>query len=183
MKNRRDFLKLTALGAVALPFHKVLAFGTASELKSVVISTWNNTRANAAAWSVLSRGGYALDAVEKGAHIPEADPRDTSVGYGGLPDREGKVTLDACIMDEKSNCGSVAFVQGFKHPISIARAVMEKTPHVMLVGKGAEQFAVTNGFKKENLLTKEAEKAWKEWVKKSEYNRITIPGSTIPLEC
>jgi N4-(beta-N-acetylglucosaminyl)-L-asparaginase len=177
MKNRRDFLKLTALGAGLLPFHNLFAFGNSlSETRPIVISTWNNTRANAAAWSVLSKGGYALDAVEKGAHVPEADPRDTSVGYGGLPDREGKVTLDACIMDEKSNCGSVAFVQGFMHPISIARAVMEKTPHVMLVGKGAEQFALANGFKKENLLTKESEKAWKEWLKKSEYKPYHNPG-------
>lgn len=177
MKNRRDFLKLTALGAGLLPFHNLFAYGNSSpESKPIVISTWNNTRANAAAWSVLSKGGYALDAVEKGAHVPEADPRDTSVGYGGLPDREGKVTLDACIMDEKSNCGSVAFVQGFMHPISIARAVMEKTPHVMLVGKGAEQFALANGFKKENLLTKESEKTWKEWLKKSEYKPYHNPG-------
>jgi N4-(beta-N-acetylglucosaminyl)-L-asparaginase len=81
-----------------------------------------------------------------------------------LPDRDGKVTLDACIMDDQGNCGSVAFVQGFMHPVSIARMVMEKTPHVMLVGAGAEKFALDNGFKKENLLTKESEKAWKEWL-------------------
>jgi N4-(beta-N-acetylglucosaminyl)-L-asparaginase len=174
MKTRRDFLKLTALSASLLPFHKV--FGNSSERKPIVISTWNNTRANEAAWSVVSAGGAALDAVEKGARVPEADPRDTSVGYGGLPDREGKVTLDACIMDEKGNCGSVAFVQGFMHPVSIARAVMEKTPHVMLVGKGAEQFALQQGFKKENLLTKESEKAWKEWLKKSEYKPYHDPG-------
>lgn len=117
-----------------------------------------------------------MDAVEQGARVPEANPKDTSVGYGGLPDREGVVTLDACIMDEKSNCGSVAFVQGFKHPVSIARLVMEKTPHVMLVGKGAEQFALSQGFKKENLLTKESEKAWKEWLKKSEYKPYHNPG-------
>lgn len=176
MKTRRDFLKLTALSASLLPFHKVFGFGNASEKKPIVISTWNNTRANEAAWSVVSAGGTALDAVEKGARVPEADPRDTSVGYGGLPDREGKVTLDACIMDQKGNCGSVAFVQGFMHPVSIARAVMEKTPHVMLVGKGAEQFALQQGFKKENLLTKESEKAWKEWLKKSEYKPYHDPG-------
>lgn len=142
----------------------------------MIVSTWNNTRANEAAWSVVSAGGRALDGVEKGARVPEADPKDTSVGYGGLPDREGKVTLDASIMDEKGNCGSVAFVQGFMHPVSIARAVMENTPHVMLVGKGAEQFALANGFKKENLLTKESEKAWKEWLKKSEYKPYHDPG-------
>lgn len=175
-KTRRDFLKLTTLGISLLPFHKVFGSGNSPESKPLVVSTWNNTRANEAAWSVLSTGGKALDAVEKGARVPEADPKDTSVGYGGLPDREGKVTLDACIMDENGNCGSVAFVQGFMHPVSIARAVMEKTPHVMLVGKGAEQFALANGFKKENLLTKESEKAWKEWLKKSEYKPYHDPG-------
>lgn len=176
MKTRRDFLKLTALGTSLLPFHKVFGFSNPAENKPIVVSTWNNTRANEAAWSVLSAKGRALDAVEQGAWVPEADPKDTSVGYGGLPDREGKVTLDACIMDEKSNCGSVAFVQGFMHPVSIARAVMEKTPHVMLVGKGAEQFALANGFKKENLLTKESGKAWKEWLKRSGYKPYHDPG-------
>jgi len=176
MSTRRDFLKISTLGVAALPLHKILASGNLIENKPIVVSTWNNTRANAAAWSVVSAGGRALDAVERGAWVPESDPKDTSVGYGGLPDREGKVTLDACIMDEKSNCGSVAFVQGFMHPVSIARAVMEKTPHVMLVGKGAEQFALEQGFKKENLLTKESEKAWKEWLKKSEYKPYHNPG-------
>lgn len=175
-RSRRDFLKITALGTSLLPLHKLFAFSKSSVSKPIVISTWNNTRANDAAWSVLSANGKSLDAVEKGARVPEADPKDTSVGYGGLPDREGKVTLDACIMDEKSNCGSVAFVQGFMHPVSIARSVMEKTPHVMLVGKGAEQFALEQGFKKENLLTKESEKAWKEWLKNSEYKPYHDPG-------
>src|SRR5688572_31790949 len=140
-KSRRDFLKITALGTSLLPIHKLFAFGSSSVDKPVVVSTWNNTRANEAAWWVVSVGGRALDAVEKGARVPEADPRDTSVGYGGLPDREGKVTLDACMLDEKGNCGAVVFVQNFMHPVSIARAVMEKTPHVLLAGKGAEQFA------------------------------------------
>jgi N4-(beta-N-acetylglucosaminyl)-L-asparaginase len=172
-KTRRDFLKLTALGASLLPFHKVFGFSNPLESKPIVVSTWNNKKANEAAWSVLSAKGRSLDAVEQGAWVPEADPNDTSVGYGGLPDREGKVTLDACIMDEKGNCGSVAFVQGFLHPISIARAVMEKTPHVMLVGAGAEKFARDQGFKKQNLLTKKSQQAWKEWLKKSEYKPDT----------
>jgi N4-(beta-N-acetylglucosaminyl)-L-asparaginase len=107
------------------------------------------------------------------ARAVQANPKENSVGYGGLPDREGKVTLDACIMDEKGNCGSVAFVQGYTHVISLARLVMEKTPHVMLVGKGAEIFAEANGFKKENLLTKESEKTYKEWLKKAEYKPDT----------
>jgi N4-(beta-N-acetylglucosaminyl)-L-asparaginase len=175
-KSRRDFLKMTAVGASILPLQNAFGFSGEKERKPIIISTWNNTRANDAAWAVVSKDGRALDAVEQGARVPEADPRDTSVGYGGLPDREGKVTLDACIMDEKGNCGSVAFVQNFMHVISIARAVMEKTPHVMLVGAGAEQFALEQGFKKENLLTENSKKAWKEWLKKSEYKPFHDPG-------
>lgn len=175
-KTRRDFLKLSAVSASLLSASGLSAFSSPELKKPIVVSTWRNTDANQAAWNVLSKNGRALDAVEQGARVPEANPKDTSVGYGGLPDREGVVTLDACIMDEKSNCGSVAFVQGYKHPISIARAVMEKTPHVMLVGKGAEQFAASQGFKKEKLLTKESEMAWKEWLKKSEYKPYHNPG-------
>lgn len=174
--TRRNFIKLSALTTGVFSIGKFSAFASPKVEKPIVVSTWRNPDANAAAWKVLQANGYALDAVEQGAHVPEANPKDTSVGYGGLPDREGLVTLDASIMDEKSNCGSVAFVQGYKHPISIARAVMEKTPHVMLVGKGAEQFAASQGFKKENLLTKESEKAWKEWLKKSEYKPYHNPG-------
>ena len=110
--------------------------------------------------------------MEAGAKVPEADPKETSVGYGGLPDRDGKVTLDACIMDEAGNCGSVAFLEHIVHPISVARLVMEKTPHVMLVGEGALRFALANGFRKTRLLTKESEKAWKEWLKKAEYKPV-----------
>lgn len=174
--TRRNFLKLSALTTGVFSIGKLSAFASLKIEKPIVVSTWRNPDANATAWKVLQANGYALDAVEQGAHVPEANPKDTSVGYGGLPDREGLVTLDASIMDEKSNCGAVAFVQGYKHPISIARAVMEKTPHVMLVGKGAEQFAASQGFKKEDLLTKESEKAWKEWLKKSEYKPYHNPG-------
>ena len=136
----------------------------------LVIATWGpNLKANAAAWEVLSKGGRALDAVEAGVQVPEADPEDTSVGYGGFPDRDGNVTLDACIMDEFGNAGSVSFLQHIMHPISVARQVMEKTPHVMLTGEGALQFALSQGFKKENLLTENARQAWEEWKIKSEY--------------
>lgn len=166
--SRRKFI-LTGTALAALPLNGLFARFQSPASSPIVISTWPNVGANKAAWEVISKKGSSLDAVERGAWVPEADTSDTSVGYGGLPDRDGKVTLDACIMDDKGNCGSVAFVQGFMHPISIARQVMEKTPHVMLVGEGAEQFALDNGFKKENLLTPEAEKAWKEWMAKSSY--------------
>lgn len=137
-----------------------------------VISTWDNRRANAAAWAVLAAGGRALDAVEAGARVPEADPKDTSVGYGGFPDRDGHVTLDACIMDEFGNAGSVCFLEHIMHPISVARRVLERTPHVMLAGEGALQFALSEGFKKENLLTEVARKAWEEWLVTAEYKPV-----------
>ncbi|MEO5979502.1 MAG: N(4)-(beta-N-acetylglucosaminyl)-L-asparaginase [Chryseolinea sp.] len=172
MKTRRDFLKLSAASAGILPLTN--SFGEQGDVnKPIVISTWNfGLQANVEAWKVLSKGGRALDAVEAGAKVPEGDSKETSVGLGGLPDRDGRVTLDACIMDENTNCGSVAFLQNIVHPISVARAVMEKTPHVMLVGDGALQFALANGFKKEKLLTPESEKAWKEWLKTAQYKPV-----------
>lgn len=144
---------------------------TADKDNPIVISTWApNVKANAAAWRILGSGGRALDAVEAGVQVPEADPADQSVGYGGLPDRDGKVTLDACIMNEAGDCGAVMFVEGIMHPIKLARLVMEKTPHVQLAGEGALQFALANGFKTENLLTPKSEKAWKLWLKEAKYH-------------
>lgn len=139
-------------------------------INPIVISTWEHgLAANEAAIKILATGGTALDAVEQGVRITEADPKVNNVGYGGLPDKDGMVSLDACIMDEKGNCGSVAFVQNIMHPISVARLVMEKSQHAMLAGEGAEMFALANGFKKENLLTNEAKMEWEEWRKKNIY--------------
>jgi L-asparaginase/N4-(beta-N-acetylglucosaminyl)-L-asparaginase len=141
--------------------------------KPIVISTWNHgMEANTEAWKVLSDGGKSIDAVEKGVMVTEADPKNTTVGIGGAPDRDGNVTLDACIMDEHDNCGSVAFLQNFKHPISVARKVMDETPHVMLVGEGAKRFAIEQGFKEENLLTPESEAAWKKWLTQKDYKPV-----------
>ncbi len=146
------------------------ARGYAAKRQPLVVATWKHgLAANEVAWRDLSRGGSALDAVEAGVRVTEADPASRSVGLGGLPDRDGKVTLDACIMDERSRAGSVGFLQHILHPVSVARLVMEKTPHVMLVGEGALQFALANGFTKQNLLTPEAEAAWREWLKESRY--------------
>jgi N4-(beta-N-acetylglucosaminyl)-L-asparaginase len=180
MANRRNFIKTAAIGSVALALNSFkskeedeMVISSKNINKPIVLSTWNfGIQANAAAWEVLKKNGRALDAVEAGVKIPEGDPKERSVGYGGRPDRDGKVTLDACIMDEFSNIGSVACLQHIKHPISVARAVMEKTPHVMLVGDGALQFALSQGFKKENLLVEESEKEWKEWLKTSQYKPI-----------
>tara|TARA_Y100000114_G_scaffold156637_2_gene184531 strand:+ start:50727 stop:51767 length:1041 start_codon:yes stop_codon:yes gene_type:complete len=173
MTDRRKFLKSTIFGGLAVSTSSVsgLACSTKpSPKKPIVISTWNHGKeANAAAWEVLSNKGRALDAVEKGVMVTEADPDNATVGIGGFPDRDGNVTLDACIMDENDNCGSVAFLQNFKHPISVARKVMEETPHVMLVGEGAKRFALSQGFEEENLLTPKAEAAWKKWLENQEY--------------
>lgn len=186
MYNRRKFIKLSAVGASMASFIPRIAKAGAKADKStlpVVISTWGfGVAANAGAWEVLSKGGRALDAVEAGVKIPEADMTNHTVGRSGYPDRDGFVTLDACIMDEFGNCGSVAAMEDIAHPISVARLVMEKTPHVMLVGDGARQFAIENGMKKEHLLTPESEKAWKEWLKKAEYKPVMnienqMPGS------
>ncbi|CAN5699386.1 N(4)-(beta-N-acetylglucosaminyl)-L-asparaginase [soil metagenome] len=175
--KRRNFLGLTALTApVLLSAKNAMAADDNLVEKPVVISTWEpNKKANAAAWEVLSKNGSALDAVHKGVMVPEADPADQSVGYGGLPDRDGRVTLDACMMDHLGNCGAVMSLENIIHASSIARIVMEKTPHVQIVGDGALQLALEHGYKKENLLTAESEKAWKEWLKTAKYNpMITI---------
>lgn len=175
MSNRRDFIRKSALGAslLVLEGHKAVEKfipAVPASNRPLVLSTWKfGIPANAVAWKILNAGGRALDAVEAGVHVPEGDPNERSVGLGGRPDRDGRVTLDACIMDEFTNIGSVACLEHIVHPISVARAVMEKTPHVMLVGEGAFEFALSQGFKKENLLTAESEKEWKEWLKKSEY--------------
>lgn len=178
MKSRRQFLQNSFLGGFAAG---TAAFWTRmadlwdepkTDAFPAVIATWDNRVATEAAWKILSQGGRALDAVEAGVRIPEANPEDTSVGYGGFPDRDGNVTLDACIMDEFGNAGSVLFLQHIMHPISVARRVMEKTPHVILAGEGALRFALSEGFTKENLLTEKARQAWEEWKVKSEYKPV-----------
>lgn len=172
MVNRRSFLKVAGLASLAVP---ATGIGAGSN-KPLVLATWQaNTKANAAAWNVLQNGGSALDAAVAGVMVPEADPQDTSVGYGGLPDRDGRVTLDACVMDHGGNCGAVFCLEHIKHPVQVARLVMEQTPHVQLSGEGALAFALSKGFKKENLLTPSSEKAWKNWLIKSRYE----PGRTI----
>jgi isoaspartyl peptidase/L-asparaginase-like protein (Ntn-hydrolase superfamily) len=171
MVSRRSFIAKSSLGIAGLSLSKyALSSNLAAKKNSpVVISTWRHgLPANEAAWIILENNGYSLDAVEAGVRVPEGDPGVITVGYGGIPDAEGKVTLDACIMDEKGDAGSVAFLQHIKHPISVARLVMEETPHVMLTGKGALDFALENGFEKEKLLTTEMKKKWKQWKEKQQ---------------
>lgn len=168
--RRRDFIRTSSL---ALPVvHSIKKDDPSAEFP-VVVSTWDfGKAANAAAWKILSAGGKAIDAIETGARVTEADQSNKTVGVGGYPDRDGHVTLDACIMDEHGNCGSVMCLEDIMHPISVARKVMEKTPHVILVGQGALQFALQNGFTRQNLLTPDSEAAWKEWLKKANYKPV-----------
>ena len=184
MSNRRKFLHSTFLGSLGVLLTKKAAAGPAGSGaapdaggpadvvtgKPVVISTWDTgLTANKGAWEVLSRKGTALDAVEAGVMVTESS-LNCCVGLGANPDRDGFVTLDASIMDHEFNCGSVAFLERIKHPISVARRVMEKTPHVMLVGVGAQEFAVAEGFPLEDgKLSDDARKEYDKWLKKSEY--------------
>ncbi|ARK11593.1 isoaspartyl peptidase/L-asparaginase family protein [Fibrivirga algicola] len=174
MTSRRTFLRASALLLPPLLTNKLIAGSLpAAALKPVVVSTWDSGAiANGAAWPVLQRGGRALDAVEAAGIAIENDV-NCCVGLGGNPDRDGFVTLDACIMDEKANCGSVAFLERIKHPVSVARKVMENSPHVMLVGTGAQQFALANGFTLESgTLSASAEKTYRDWLKKADYKPI-----------
>ncbi|MBL7951014.1 MAG: N(4)-(beta-N-acetylglucosaminyl)-L-asparaginase [Flavobacteriales bacterium] len=182
MQDRRHFLKIGLVGTAAFatactsePANDPATVGEASpRLKGpIVLSTWEHgIQANAKAWEVLSSGGNVLDAVEQGVAVVESDFSNRSVGLGGMPDRDGHVTLDACIQDHEGRAGAVAFVQRYEHPISIARAVMERTPHVLLVGAGAERWASENGFVARDVEIPEVKAKWLEWLKKGEYKPI-----------
>ncbi len=168
--QRRKFLSIGSTFLAALPlsyYKKAEKLG----VKPIVISTWDaGINANKAAWNILANKGKAIDAVEQGVMVTESEI-NCCVGLGANPDREGFVTLDASIMDEAGNCGSVAFLEDIKHPISVARKLMEKTPHVFLVGEGAQKFAISQGFileKKE--LSEGAKKAYENWLKKTDYH-------------
>ncbi|MBU1719292.1 MAG: isoaspartyl peptidase/L-asparaginase, partial [Bacteroidetes bacterium] len=188
--KRRDFIKNVVVGTAGLAIASpLLAAGNRksagkethsrkSGIKAsagnwpVAVCTWNLKNAVAKAGEVLKSGGNSLDAVEQGTMVEEADETNMSVGKGGRPDRDGHVTLDACIMNKNGDYGAVAYLQNIVHPISVARKVMEKTPHAILAGAGALQFAKEQGFTEENLLTEASEKAWKEWLQKSEYKPV-----------
>jgi len=171
--NRRKFIHLGALTAPLLAAKNSFSNGFHETVRPIVVSTWDSGMAvNAEAWKILSEKGRALDAVEAGARHIENE-LNCCVGLGGYPDRDGIVTLDSCIMDEFSNCGAVAGIERIKHPVSVARKVMEKTPHVILVGQGAQQFAVENGFPLESgELSNDAKKAYEGWLKKNEYKPV-----------
>lgn len=159
------------MSSMAAPLFTVIPLRKQSVTKPIIVSTWaDGKQVNEEAWKTLGKNGRALDAVENGARWME-DQQNCCVGLGGNPDRDGVVTLDSCIMDEYANCGAVAAIERIKHPVSVARKVMELTPHILLVGEGAQQFALQNGFKKETgELSAPARKAYAEWLKTSRYN-------------
>lgn len=173
--NRRKFIRQSALiipGITLLSSCDSTGSGHIIK-KPIVVSTWDSgLSVNKVAWEIMKKGGKAIDAVEKGANEIE-NSINCCVGLGGNPDRDGFVTLDACIMDEKYNVGSVAFLEKIKNPISVARKIMETTPHVMLVGEGAYQFAIQNGFTAESgVLSEDAKKEYEKWLVKSEYKPV-----------
>lgn len=182
--KRRFFLKNLSLTGVGLTIgstlvncnntkeDKPITANTPKISLPIVIATWHVPNATAKAMEILQKNGNVLDAVEQGCMVEEADIKNSSVGKGGLPDRDGNITLDACVMDKNGNCGSVVYLQNISHAVSVARKVMEDTPHVMLAGEGAKQFAISKGFQPENLLTESSKKAWEEWKIKSEYKPI-----------
>jgi isoaspartyl peptidase/L-asparaginase-like protein (Ntn-hydrolase superfamily) len=185
MTNRRKFIKASAatglsvsLGAFSQLFAQAESETIANDpndifTEGLVLSTWDaGIPANEAAWKAMMDGGNALDMAEKGVNDTEANLSNLTVGLGGFPDRDGHTTLDACIMDSEGNAGSVMFLEHIKHPASVARRVMEKTPHVILVGEGAYQFALSEGFKHDPYVSEESQKAWKEWLKTSQYKPI-----------
>ncbi|MBT2162530.1 isoaspartyl peptidase/L-asparaginase family protein [Zobellia barbeyronii] len=180
--QRRKFLKNSTAATAGLISAPLLAAQTKispdqitnniAAAKPIVICTWDFFNASSKAWDVLKEGGSSLDAVTEGVMVEENDVDNQTVGVGGRPDRDGNVTLDSCIMDKDGNCGAVLAMQNIANPILVARKVMEETPHVMLAGKGAEQFAYEMGFKKTNLLTEKSKQEWIEWKKTSKYKPI-----------
>lgn len=196
MTKRREFIKTGIAGGLAAaipltacslePKDDQAVVGKDKDLGPIVLSTWSHgVAANEKAWEVISTGGHALDAAEQGVMVTESDFTNRSVGLGGRPDRDGHVTLDACIQDHDGRCGGVAFLEHFEHPISIARKVMEDTPHVLIVGQGARQFALGQGFKENKIVIPEVKEAWQEWMKKEQYQpKVNIENhDTIGLIC
>lgn len=178
MIDRRKFLRLPLLGVPFILTKNVLGQKgkAASAVKvtlPVVVSTWDSgLRANAAAWPVLSKKGTVLDAVEAAARSAE-DEISCCVGLGAYPDRDGHVTLDASIMNGDGDCGAVSFLERIKHPISVARKIMETTPHVLFSGEGAQQFALQHGFPLESAeLSPDSDKEWKKWLERSDYKPV-----------
>jgi len=172
MKRRNFIFDIFSVGIVSAMSTKLRAVNLNYTPMVRSISTWKTTEANQKAGQMLDKGEHALDAAVAGVAIEEENPKNTTVGYGGAPDRTGKVTLDACVMNHLGDCGSVVAVENIVNVARLAKDVMEKTPHVMLSGKGAEEFAISQGYKKTDLLTDQSKKEWEEWLKDQDYRPI-----------
>jgi N4-(beta-N-acetylglucosaminyl)-L-asparaginase len=172
MKRRNFIFDIFSVGIVSAMSTKLRAINLNFTPMVRSISTWKTTEANQKAGQMLDKGEHSLDAAVAGVAIEEENPKNTTVGYGGAPDRTGKVTLDACVMNHLGDCGSVVAVENIVNVARLAKDVMEKTPHVMLSGKGAEEFAISQGYKKTNLLTDKSKKEWEEWLKDKDYRPI-----------
>ena len=172
MKRRNFIFDIFSVGIVSAMSTKLRAVNLNFTPMVRSISTWKTTEANQKAGQMLDKGENALDAAVAGVAIEEENPKNTTVGYGGAPDRTGKVTLDACVMNHLGDCGSVVAVENIVNVARLAKDVMEKTPHVMLSGKGAEEFAISQGYKKTDLLTDKSKKEWEEWLKDQDYKPI-----------
>ena len=172
MKRRNFIFDIFSVGIVSAMSTKLRAVNLNFTPMVRSISTWKTTEANQKAGQMLDKGEHALDAAVAGVAIEEENPKNTTVGYGGAPDRTGKVTLDACVMNHLGDCGSVVAVENIVNVARLAKDVMEKTPHVMLSGKGAEEFAISQGYKKTDLLTDQSKKEWEEWLKHQDYRPI-----------
>jgi len=183
--KRRKFIQNAAMGGVGATLSgtliacvddkkEIIPAKTKAPEKQypVVIATWDVKDATAKAWQSLEQGNSALQAIIDGCSVEEANEEGQSVGIGGLPDREGRVTLDACVMNELGDYGAVLCMENIKHPIAVAKKVMEDTPHVILAGVGAEEFAVSQGFKRENLLTEKSRRDWEKWKETSQYKPV-----------
>ncbi|KEO75539.1 isoaspartyl peptidase/L-asparaginase family protein [Anditalea andensis] len=182
MFGRRKFIKTSLLTTslivpgrlVTAGMNRVARTAKSVKHKPLILSTWDHGMpANDRAWEVLQSTGNIVDAVEEGVKITEADMSNLSVGLQGLPDREGIVTLDASIMKGDGSCGSVAFVRQIKHPIALARKVMDETPHVFMAGEGARKYAISLGMPvEEEVLSPAAEKDFNKWKETSQYKPI-----------
>jgi N4-(beta-N-acetylglucosaminyl)-L-asparaginase len=165
--NRRDFVRSSALLGVAAGITEstsLPAFSQTRGARPLVISSANGLRANAKAMEMIRAGADTLDAIVAGVNIVEDDPKDMSVGYGGLPNEEGDVELDASVMHGPTKrAGAVASIRHIKNPSKVAKLVMERTDHLLLVGEGAYRFALAHGFKKEDLMTEESRLVWLRW--------------------
>lgn len=176
MTSRRKFIRNISLSAASggllasMVETKAAVKTPAGATGHIVLSTWKHgVAANEKAVEVLKGGGRAVDAAQQGVMVVESDPKNTSVGLSAYPDRDGHVTLDASIMNETGQAGSVTFLEGIDHPISVARLIMDTTPHVMLSGDGAQQFALQHGFKLRKGLSPQAKTAYEKWLKTSNY--------------